>query len=136
MRALSCSCADDFKPASVDLTKVATLDVSTSNQVTVTVPNYGKYLVRSDQTRNQYSIRFAYNANRHRHPRPAEDRLQGQPAQLHQGVRAHHRQGDRPDHTGAPAPQHPGEKDALREQQAVDQRRQQRRQRQWRQQRQ
>lgn len=34
---------DDFKPASVDLSKMATLDVTTNNQVTVTVPNVGEY---------------------------------------------------------------------------------------------
>lgn len=35
--------ADDFKPASVDSSKVATLDVSTNNQVTVTVPHLGEF---------------------------------------------------------------------------------------------
>lgn len=33
---------DDFRPASVDSSKVATLDVSSNNQVTVTVPHLGK----------------------------------------------------------------------------------------------
>lgn len=33
---------DDFRPASVDSTKIATLDVSSNNQVTVTVPHLGK----------------------------------------------------------------------------------------------
>lgn len=33
---------DDFKPASVDLSKAATLDVSSNNQVTVSVPNLGE----------------------------------------------------------------------------------------------
>lgn len=34
---------DDFKPASVDVNKMATVDVGTNNQVTVTVPHLGKY---------------------------------------------------------------------------------------------
>lgn len=32
---------DDFKPASVDVNKMATVDVGTNNQVTVTVPHLG-----------------------------------------------------------------------------------------------
>jgi ELL-associated factor len=32
---------DDFKPASVDINKAAKLDVSSNNQVTVTVPHLG-----------------------------------------------------------------------------------------------
>lgn len=35
--------ADDFKPASVDISKAATLDVSSNNQVTVTMPHLGEY---------------------------------------------------------------------------------------------
>jgi hypothetical protein len=35
--------ADDFKPASVDVNKAAKLDVSSNNQVTVTVPHLGKF---------------------------------------------------------------------------------------------
>lgn len=38
---------DDFKPASVDLSKVATLDVSSNNQVTVTVPHLGECYFKS-----------------------------------------------------------------------------------------
>lgn len=34
----------DFKPASVDVNKMATVDVGTNNQVTVTVPHLGKLL--------------------------------------------------------------------------------------------
>lgn len=34
---------DDFKPASVDLSKIASLDVTSNNQVTVTVPHLGMY---------------------------------------------------------------------------------------------
>lgn len=34
--------SDDFKPASVDMNKMATVDVGTNNQVTVTVPHLGK----------------------------------------------------------------------------------------------
>lgn len=33
---------DDFKPASVDTNKKATVDVAGNNQVTVTVPHLGK----------------------------------------------------------------------------------------------
>lgn len=36
---------DDFKPASVDLSKTATLDVSSNNQVTVTMPHLGEYFI-------------------------------------------------------------------------------------------
>lgn len=35
--------SDDFKPASVDVTKDATVQVSSNNQVTVTAPNLGKF---------------------------------------------------------------------------------------------
>lgn len=35
---------DDFKPASVDLSKAATLDVSSNNQVTVTMPHLGTFI--------------------------------------------------------------------------------------------
>ena len=34
--------SDDFKPASVDKNRCATVDVGSNNQVTVTVPNLGK----------------------------------------------------------------------------------------------
>ena len=37
--------SDDFKPASVDVNKMATVDVGTNNQVTVTVPHLGRYLL-------------------------------------------------------------------------------------------
>lgn len=33
--------SDDFKPASVDVNKKATVDVGNNNQVTVTVPHLG-----------------------------------------------------------------------------------------------
>lgn len=36
--------SDDFKPASVDKNRVATVDVGSNNQVTVTVPNLGEFL--------------------------------------------------------------------------------------------
>lgn len=34
--------SDDFKPASVDINKIATVDVAKTNEVTVTVPHLGK----------------------------------------------------------------------------------------------
>jgi hypothetical protein len=34
--------SDDFKPASVDTNKIATVDVGNNHQVTVTVPHLGK----------------------------------------------------------------------------------------------
>ena len=36
---------DDFKPASVDTNKIATVDVGNNHQVTVTVPHLGKAAV-------------------------------------------------------------------------------------------
>jgi hypothetical protein len=36
----------DFKPASVDTNKIATVDVGNNHQVTVTVPHLGKWRVR------------------------------------------------------------------------------------------
>lgn len=38
---ISFSVSDDFKPASVDLNKKATIDVGSNNQVTVSVPHLG-----------------------------------------------------------------------------------------------
>lgn len=35
---------DDFKPASVDTSRMATVDVGSNNQVTVTVPNLGEFI--------------------------------------------------------------------------------------------
>lgn len=37
------SASDDFKPASVDTNKIATVDVGQRNQVTVTVPHLGEF---------------------------------------------------------------------------------------------
>lgn len=37
------SVLDDFKPASVDTNKIATVDVGQRNQVTVTVPHLGEF---------------------------------------------------------------------------------------------
>jgi ELL-associated factor len=37
--------SDDFKPASVDTNKIATVDVGNNHQVTVTVPHLGKWRV-------------------------------------------------------------------------------------------
>lgn len=49
---------DDFKPASVDVNKMATVDVGTNNQVTVTVPHLGKFV----QNHHIYVI-YANNKN-------------------------------------------------------------------------
>lgn len=57
---------DDFKPTSLDLSKVATLDVSSNNQVTVSVPHLGKkkkfffLLIHNNYAMEMFSIRRVY----------------------------------------------------------------------------
>lgn len=47
--------ADDFKPASVDMNKIATVGVGNNNQVTVTVPHLG--------TSNRVFITYSFFVN-------------------------------------------------------------------------
>jgi len=47
--------ADDFKPASVDTSRMASVDVGSNNQVTVTVPNSGECTRKSG--RKQHCVR-------------------------------------------------------------------------------
>ncbi|KAG4070438.1 hypothetical protein HA402_005670 [Bradysia odoriphaga] len=77
----------DFKPTSLDLSKVATLDVSSNNQVTVSVP----HLDTSGVPKTVFK---------------------GKPTKLHKRMCAHHRQSDRRDNIRKIAHKHSSEEDS------------------------